>query len=126
MKAEGNPPHRCISARCSEPQIIAQVKGEFDALHRTFDSHTRYFAIALQRMSITCREQRTRDGYREIEGATCNQFLAIYITPTKARRECCKQAGLIRWHAHDTHKWTKRERTPVLIPAGHCSRVQRP
>src|SRR5258708_6484858 len=126
MKAEGNPSHGRIGARCSEPDIIAQVKGEFDALHGTFDSHGRYFAIALQRMSITCREQRTRDGYRKKEGGTCNQFLAVNITPTKARRECCKEAGLIRRHAHDTHKWTKRERSPVLIPARHFSRIQRP
>src|SRR6266702_837994 len=126
MKAESDPSHGCIGARCSELDIIAQVKGEFDALHRTFDSHTRYFAIALQRMSITCREQRSRNGYRKKECATCNKFLAVYITSTKARRECCKQAGLIRWHAHDTHKWTKRERSPVLIPASHCSSVQGP
>src|SRR5713101_7568553 len=126
MKAEGNPAHGRIGARCCELEIIAQVKGEFDALHRTFDSHTRYFAIALQRVSITRREQRSRNSYGKKERATCNQFLAVYITPTKARRECCKQAGLIRRHAHDTHKWTKRERSPILIPASHCSSVQGP
>src|SRR5260370_15476405 len=100
MTAEGNAAHGCIGARCSELDIIAQVKGEFDALHRTFDSHARYFAIALQRVSITCREQRTRNGYRKKESATCDKFLAVNITPTKARRECCQQSALIRRHSH--------------------------
>src|SRR5215469_4566511 len=126
MKAESDPSHRRIGARCSELDVIVQVKGEFDAVHRAFDSHTRYFTIALQRMPITCREQCSWNSYGEIEGATCNQFFAVYVTPTKARRERCKQAGLVRWHAHDTHKWTQWEYTPVLIPAGHRSRVQCP
>src|SRR5260221_4525361 len=108
MKAESDPAHGCIGARCSELDIIAQVKGEFDALHRTFDSYTRYFAIALQRMSITCREQRSRNGYRKEESGTCDKFLAVYITSTKARRGCFKQTGLIKRPAHYNPQLTKR------------------
>src|SRR5260221_10505631 len=120
MKAESDPAHGCIGARCSELDIIAQVKGEFDALHRTFDSYTRYFAIALQRMSITCREQRSRNGYRKEESGTCDKFLAVYITSTKARRECCKQARLITRHTPYHQKWMKPGRFALLIPARQC------
>src|SRR5437588_7099798 len=120
MKTKGNPPGGSIGERSGKLNIIAQVKGKFNAIHWTFDSHTRYFAVALQRMSITCREQRSRNNYGEIECTTRYQFFAVHIPAAKARRKRCKQPGLIRWHAHNTHKWTKRERMPILISPSHC------
>src|ERR1700738_2992796 len=102
------------------------MKCEINALHRAFNSHTRYLTITLQGMTIAYREQRFRNRNRKIQCATRHQLFAIHISTAEARWDSGMDARLRRRHAHDTHEGAQCECMFILIATSHRMSIESP
>ncbi len=120
VKAECETSSSRVGARRGQASFWIQAKGEFHALHRTFQSQHGHFTIPLRPVAVANREESTRHGDGQKKGASNNQFPAVDIPAGKTRWCRGKNTGFIGRHSHHTHKRTQRDDMSVLIL--RCSR----
>src|SRR5689334_9912982 len=67
VEAERQPSVGDPGDRRAQLQVLAEVDRDLRAFERALDRRARYLAVALRRVAVADREQRTVDRHREIE-----------------------------------------------------------
>ena len=111
-------------------RILELEVGERDRqagpLHRRLDRQLRNLAVALARVAVPGREQRTIDRNRQIERRSLDELGAVDVPAPAARRRRPVHARLGRRHPDHAQKRTQVDFTAELVTSGARLRIQPP
>src|SRR5262245_26839114 len=103
VEAEGEPCSLDAGDRPGERRVVAYVECQL-SLDRALDRRAADLAVALRRVAVAGREERTVDGDRQVEGRARDELLAVDVAAARPRWRGLMGARLRGRHPQDTEE----------------------